>query len=65
MCRHSVTYIQETLFNDGTGRVDNLFSNPEDMEHSLKRLWGLPDSTRVLSGHGPETTIGTEKLRYT
>jgi hydroxyacylglutathione hydrolase len=25
------------------------------------RLLTLPDDTRVLSGHGPETTIGEER----
>jgi glyoxylase-like metal-dependent hydrolase (beta-lactamase superfamily II) len=26
-----------------------------------ERLLTLPDETRVLSGHGPETTIGEER----
>ena len=29
---------------------------------SLERLKALPDDTTVVPGHGPETTIGDEKL---
>jgi len=53
----------DTLFNQGTGRVDNPFSDPEDLQKSLQKLWKLPEDTRVLPGHGPESTIGTEKSR--
>ena len=28
-----------------------------------ERLLALPDETVVLSGHGPETTIGEERAR--
>ena len=31
------------------------------MEASLQRLKTLPDDTRVICGHGPQTTIGVEK----
>ena len=26
-----------------------------------EKMWGLPDDTTVLSGHGPATTVGIEK----
>jgi hydroxyacylglutathione hydrolase len=26
-----------------------------------KQIFTLPDETRLLSGHGPETTVGEEK----
>ena len=61
-CREeNLLFSGDTLFNNGKGRVDNPFSHPEDMQKSLLKLWGLPEDTRVLSGHGPETTIRAEK----
>jgi hydroxyacylglutathione hydrolase len=32
------------------------------MRSIAEKLLVLPDETRVLSGHGPETTIGQERL---
>jgi glyoxylase-like metal-dependent hydrolase (beta-lactamase superfamily II) len=32
------------------------------MQQSLRRLAQLPADTRVLPGHGPQTTIGQELL---
>jgi glyoxylase-like metal-dependent hydrolase (beta-lactamase superfamily II) len=31
------------------------------MLHSLERTLTLPDETIVLPGHGPQTTIGSER----
>jgi len=53
----------DTLFRDGVGRTDFPDSNPALLEDSLARILALPPDTRVLPGHGPETTIGRE-LRY-
>jgi len=34
----------------------------EDLKKSIKtRLYNLPDDTIVYTGHGPNTTIGSEK----
>ena len=33
------------------------------MESIHSKLMVLPDETRVLCGHGPETTIGFERQR--
>lgn len=52
----------DTLFCDGIGRTDVLGGSYPEMEKSLHMLFTtLPDDTRVLPGHGPETTIGREK----
>jgi len=32
------------------------------MRNIREHLMTLPEETRVISGHGPETTIGREKL---
>ncbi len=50
----------DTLFRGSIGNLSFPLSNSEDMWGSLKKLSALPASTRVLPGHGPETTIGAE-----
>ena len=51
----------DTLFAGGWGRVDLEGGSPEAMAASIARLAALPDTTRVLPGHGPTTTIGPER----
>ncbi len=51
----------DTLFAGGVGRCDLPGGDELALEQSLMRLAGLPDTTRVLAGHGPATTIGAEK----
>ena len=51
----------DTLFAGSIGRTDFPGGNQDQMEASLQRLKGLPDDTRVICGHGPQTTIGIEK----
>ncbi len=51
----------DTLFRRGAGRTDLTGGDDRSMETSLRRLLtALPGSTRVLPGHGPETTIAAE-----
>jgi glyoxylase-like metal-dependent hydrolase (beta-lactamase superfamily II) len=52
----------DLLFAGSIGRTDLPLSDPADMERSLARLATLPDALRILPGHGPETTIGRERL---
>jgi glyoxylase-like metal-dependent hydrolase (beta-lactamase superfamily II) len=42
------------------GRIDLPTGNAANMWKSLKKLASLPPETRVVSGHGPDTTIGRE-----
>jgi hydroxyacylglutathione hydrolase len=51
----------DTLFRDGVGRTDFPDSDQALLEESLERVLALPPDTRVLPGHGPETTIGRER----
>ena len=58
-----VVFTGDTLFNRSIGRTDLPGSSFEDIEHSLRdKLMKLPDHTIVYPGHGPETTIGEEKM---
>ncbi len=52
----------DTLFAGSIGRTDLPGGNFEQIIHSIQtRLLPLADGTRVLTGHGPETTIGEER----
>jgi glyoxylase-like metal-dependent hydrolase (beta-lactamase superfamily II) len=51
----------DTLFAGSVGRTDFPGGDMASMRHSIGRLAGLPDDTRVHPGHGPETTIGRER----
>jgi glyoxylase-like metal-dependent hydrolase (beta-lactamase superfamily II) len=52
----------DTLFAGSIGRTDLPGGNSRQIIQSIEsRLMALPDETRVLPGHGPETTIGAER----
>lgn len=52
----------DTLFAGSIGRTDLPGGNSQQIIESIQsRLMALPDETRVLPGHGPETTIGLER----
>ena len=59
---HGVLFSGDTLFNYGIGRYDLPGGDYNELMDSLQtKLMGLPDETVVYPGHGPETTIGTER----
>lgn len=51
----------DTLFRGTVGRTDFPGGDSRILQKSLAKLKLLPPGTRVLSGHGPETTIGYEQ----
>jgi hydroxyacylglutathione hydrolase len=52
----------DTLFAGGIGRTDLPGGNGRQIIDSIEtRLLALPDETRVIPGHGPDTTIGDER----
>jgi glyoxylase-like metal-dependent hydrolase (beta-lactamase superfamily II) len=52
----------DTLFEGSIGRTDLPGGNFDQIINSIQtRLLPLPDETRVLTGHGPETTINAER----
>ncbi|MDX1672056.1 MAG: MBL fold metallo-hydrolase [Balneolaceae bacterium] len=52
----------DTLFREGIGRTDLYKGSFELLQKTIREtLYALPEDTRVLPGHGPETTIGHEK----
>jgi hydroxyacylglutathione hydrolase len=51
----------DLLFAGSIGRTDLPGGDDQAMLRSLARTIKLPDDTLVLPGHGPRTTIGTER----
>lgn len=55
----------DTLFRGGPGATGRSFSDfPTILDSIRERLLTLPAETRVLTGHGDETTIGAEGSSY-
>lgn len=55
----------DTLFHGGPGATGRSFSDfPTILDSIRERLLTLPAETRVLTGHGDETTIGAEAGSY-
>jgi hydroxyacylglutathione hydrolase len=53
----------DTLFSMSIGRTDLPGGNYSELITSInEKIFTLPDNTRVLPGHGPETTVGNEKM---
>ena len=60
---HGVVIGGDVLFNGSIGRTDLPGGDYGTLMASIHReFMTLPDSTVVLSGHGPETTIGVERM---
>jgi hydroxyacylglutathione hydrolase len=51
----------DLVFAGSIGRSDFPNSDPAAMALSLRRFLALPDELPVLSGHGPDTTVGRER----
>ncbi len=57
-----VLFAGDTLLRDSIGRTDLWGGSFEPIEASIRaRIYSLPDSLRVIPGHGEETTVGREK----
>ena len=53
----------DTLFSGSIGRTDLPGGNMNTILNSIRnKILVLPDATKVYSGHGPATTVGSEKL---
>ena len=57
---HGLAIVGDCLFFGSVGRTDLPGSDPRELTRSLARIAELPPELRVLSGHGPASTIGRE-----
>jgi glyoxylase-like metal-dependent hydrolase (beta-lactamase superfamily II) len=58
-----VLFSGDVIFAGSVGRTDLPGGNWDILMKSIKtQVVTLPDDVRILSGHGPETTVGREKL---
>jgi hydroxyacylglutathione hydrolase len=65
LVNHAERYVVsgDVLFRDSIGRTDLPTGNFDTLYNSITtKLFSLPDDYTVYPGHGPETTIGYEKL---
>jgi hydroxyacylglutathione hydrolase len=57
-----VCFCGDLIFQRGVGRTDLPGGDWDQLLLSIRtQVFTLPDETRLLSGHGPETTVGQER----
>jgi glyoxylase-like metal-dependent hydrolase (beta-lactamase superfamily II) len=66
VCLHApelgCVFTGDTLFQGGPGATGRSYSDADLIVESIRtRLFALPDDTVVHTGHGDDTTIGTER----
>ncbi len=65
LCRDQqpmLAFVGDVIFAGGIGRTDFPDGDFDDLIAGIRqKLLTLPDDTRLLPGHGPATTVGTEK----
>jgi hydroxyacylglutathione hydrolase len=52
----------DTLFAGSVGRTDLFGGNIDKLKSSFRKLMALGDKIRVFPGHGPQSTIGKERM---
>ncbi len=59
---HGLCLSGDTVFAASIGRTDLPGGNSDTLLRSIRtEILTLPDDTRILPGHGPETTVGHER----
>jgi hydroxyacylglutathione hydrolase len=58
-----LVFCGDVIFRSSIGRTDLPGGSYKTLLNSIQtQILTLPDPTRLLSGHGPETTVGQERL---
>lgn len=59
----NVCFCGDLIFAHSVGRTDLPGGSWDTLVQSIReQIYSLPERTRLLSGHGPETTVGEEKV---
>ena len=59
----NICFCGDLIFNGSVGRTDLPGGDWDQLVKSIKeQVFIMPDDTRLLSGHGPETSVGNEKI---
>jgi hydroxyacylglutathione hydrolase len=57
-----LAFVGDVIFQGAIGRADLMGGDFHQLMESIRsQVLTLPDETRLLSGHGPETTVGWER----
>ncbi len=60
--REALAFVGDVIFQGAIGRADLMGGNYHQLMDSIRnQVLTLPDDTRLLTGHGPETTVGWER----
>ena len=63
VAKESICFCGDLIFKESVGRTDLPGGNFDALENSIRtQIYTLPDETRLLSGHGSETTVRYEKI---
>lgn len=57
--KENIVFSGDTLFRDGIGRYDFSYSDRNILRQSVKKILSLPGETKVLSGHGEQTSVSS------
>ena len=58
----TIAFVGDVIFAGSIGRTDFPDGDFRQLEAGIRnQIYTLPDDTILLSGHGPETTVGQEK----
>jgi hydroxyacylglutathione hydrolase len=61
-CEPMMVFVGDVIFAGSIGRTDFPDGDFEQLAEGIRtKLYTLPDSTILLPGHGPTTTVGEEK----
>jgi hydroxyacylglutathione hydrolase len=64
--QEKLMFVGDVIFNGSIGRTDFPRGDYETLMESIRtQVLTLPDDTRLLNGHGPETTVGLERANNT
>lgn len=60
--KENLIIVGDTIFKESVGRCDLWGGNDEQLRTAIKKkIYTLPDTTKIIPGHGPTTNIGYEK----